>query len=125
MTTENNNTCGNAVKDEKKTPCETKIQMHEMMAIADVLDGEDAVTIWFEIPGASKDTVTIEVKDRVMRVRAESCLHKGGIPIAFHREFQLSECINIQGITATTQDGVLTLTLPKSEHAKVHRIKVS
>ena len=41
MTTENNNTCGNAVKDEKKTPCETKIQMHEMMAIADVLDGDE------------------------------------------------------------------------------------
>lgn len=125
MTTENNNTCSNVVNEEKKNSCAAKVQMHEMMAIADVLDGEDAVTIWFEIPGASKDTVTIEVKDRVMRVRAESCLRKGGMPIAFHREFQLSDCIDVQGISATTQDGVLTLTLPKSEHAKVHRIKVS
>lgn len=124
MMNENNNTC-NALTEEKKTACAAKVQMHEMMAIADVLDGEDAVTIWFEIPGASKDTVTIEVKDRVMRVRAESCLRKGGMPIAFHREFQLSDYIDVQGISATTQDGVLTLTLPKSEHAKVHRIKVS
>ena len=59
MTTENNNTCCNAVKDEKKAPCETKVQMHEMMAIADVLDGEDAVTIWFEIPGAEHNATAI------------------------------------------------------------------
>lgn len=146
MTNEENKTCCSAVKEEncttkgegctmKEESCSmkdeknvihtAKVQMHEVMAIADVLDGEDAVTIWFEIPGACKDSVTIEVKDRVMKVRAESCLRKGGIPIVFHREFQLSDCIDVQGITASTQDGVLTLTLPKSEHAKVHRIKVS
>ena len=111
--------------EEKNAVQTAKVQMHEMMAIADVLDGEDAVTVWFEIPGACKDHVTIEVKDRVMKMRAESCLRKGGVPIVFHREFQLSDCIDVQGITAVTQGGVLTLTLPKSEHAKVHRIKVS
>ncbi|MBR2434495.1 MAG: Hsp20/alpha crystallin family protein [Lentisphaeria bacterium] len=101
-----------------------KMERCDVMPMADVLDGEDAVTIWFEIPGASRESVNIEIKDRVLSMRAESNLRKGGRRITFHREFQLSDSIDIPKVTAATQDGVLTLTLPKSEQAKVHKIKV-
>ena len=38
--------------------------------------------------------------------------------------FGLIDAIDIENISAKTQDGVLTLTLPKSDRAKVHRITV-
>ena len=42
----------------------------------------------------------------------------------YKRSFQLSDAIDVENISARTQDGVLTVTLPKSERAKVHRITV-
>lgn len=97
----------------------------DVLAPADILEGEDAVTIWFEVPGASSKTVDVEVRNRILSVSAESALRRGGRPVRYQREFQLSDVIDVEKITAETKDGVLTLTLPKSEQAKVHKIKVS
>ena len=108
--------------DDKMTDKEKDVQ--EVMPLADIMEGEDAVTIWFEIPGANSETVSIEVKDRVLSMKADSTLRKGGRKIQFRRDFQLSDLIDVPAITARTQDGVLTLTLPKSERARVHKIKV-
>ena len=46
------------------------------------------------------------------------------MPLLYKRSFQLSDAVDVENISAKTQDGVLTLTLPKSERAKVHRIQV-
>lgn len=95
-----------------------------LMPLVDILDGTDGVTIWFEVPGANSKTVAIEVKDRIMTMKAASSLRRDGHPIVFKREFQLSDGIDVEKITARTQDGVLTLNLPKADSAKVHKIAV-
>ena len=100
-------------------------EIQEVMPLADILECEDGVTMWFEIPGANSKTVTIEVRNKVLSVRAASTLRKGGRSILVRREFQLSDLIDVENISAKTADGVLTLVLPKCERAKVHRIKVS
>ena len=96
----------------------------QLMPLVDILDGTEGVTMWFEIPGANSNTVKIEVKEHIMNIEAESSLRRNGKFIAFKREFQLSDKIDTEHISAKTADGVLTLTLPKSEKAKVHRVKV-
>lgn len=103
---------------------EKKDRILEVMPLVDILENEDAVTMWFEIPGANSGTVSIEVKERILSVSAASTLKRGGRSIVFRREFQLSDLIDVAGIKARTQDGVLTLSLPKSENARVHRIRV-
>ena len=103
---------------------ENEKDIREVMPLVDIMEGEDAVTIWFEIPGANSESVSIEVKDRVLSMKADSSLRRGGRKIQFRREFQLSDLIDVSAITAKTQDGVLTLTLPKSERARIHKIKV-
>jgi len=95
-----------------------------LMPLVDILEGNDGITMWFEIPGANNKTVNIEIKNRVMTMSAASSLRREGRPIVFKREFQLSDGIDVEKISAKTQDGVLTLTLPKSDSAKVHKIKV-
>ena len=97
----------------------------DVLAPADILEGEGAVASWFEVPGASSKTVDVEVRNRILSVSAESALRRGGRPVRYQREFQLSDVIDVEKITAETKDGVLTLTLPKSEQAKVHKIKGS
>lgn len=95
------------------------------MPPADIPDGADGVTMWFEVHGANSGTVNIDVKDHVMSLNPESSLRRNGKRIVFKRRFQLSDGVDIEKISAKTQDGVLTLNIPKSEREKVHKIKVN
>ena len=42
----------------------------------------------------------------------------------FYRRFTLGETIDRAGIKALVKNGVLTLRLPKAEHARARRIEV-
>jgi HSP20 family molecular chaperone IbpA len=96
-----------------------------MLPAVDIMDGNDGVTIWFEVPGANSGTSEVEVKDRILTVKASSSLKRNGRPVLFKRTFQLTDGADVEKISAKSCDGVLTLTIPKSDRAKVHRIKVS
>ena len=97
----------------------------EIRPAVDVKEYAEGVTLEFEVPGASSKTVEVEVKDQVLTVRAASSLCRNGRPVVFARAFQLSDAVDIEKIEAETKDGVLTIRLPKSEAARVHRIKVN
>ena len=97
----------------------------EVRPAVDVREYAEGVTLEFEVPGASSKTVEVEVKDQVLSVRAASSLCRNGRPVLFTRAFQLSDAVDIETIEAATKDGVLTVRLPQSEAARVHRIKVS
>jgi HSP20 family molecular chaperone IbpA len=101
------------------------IRSMQLMPLVDILDGDQGVTMWFEIPGAAAKDVNIEVHDGMMSMCAKSSLRRGGRSIEFKRSFRLAEGIDPEKIVAKTQDGVLELHIPKSERAKVHKIKVS
>ena len=99
-------------------------QYMEVLPAADIIDDEKNAVISLEVPGANAQTVTVEVKDQILSMEARSTLTWHGRPLLYKRSFQLSEAVDVENISAKTQDGVLTVTLPKSERAKVHRIQV-
>lgn len=96
----------------------------EVTPIADIVEENDKATVYFEIPGAKQSQVRVEVKNSNLTVEAESCLERHGKQILFKRSFELSDSVDIDHIKAKTQDGVLTLTLPKSESAQIKKITV-
>ena len=91
---------------------------------ADVADQYDGMEITFELPGVSADKVELEVRDRLLTLKARSTLHRRGLPIVYQRAFYLSDAVDDENISAKISDGILTLFLPKSESARIHRIKV-
>ena len=99
-------------------------QFMEVLPAADIIDDEKSAIISLEVPGANAQTVTVEVKDQILSMEARSSLTYHGMPLLYKRSFQLSDAVDVENISAKTQDGVLTITLPKSERAKVHRIQV-
>ena len=99
-------------------------QYMEVLPAADIIDSEKNAVISLEVPGANAQTVTVEVKDQILTMEAHSSLTYHGMPLLYKRSFQLSDAVDVENISAKTQDGILTLTLPKSERAKVHRIQV-
>jgi HSP20 family protein len=99
-------------------------QYMEVLPAADIIDDEKNAVISLEVPGANAQTVKVEVKDQILSMEARSTLTWHGRPLLYKRSFQLSDAVDVENISAKTQDGVLTVTLPKSERAKVHRIQV-
>ena len=104
---------------------EKKCEIIEIMPLVDIIEDEHAMVMYFEIPGSAPEDVNIEVANHILSVQAESSLTRRGCKILFKRSFQLTSATDIAKIHAKTKDGVLTLTLPTSESAKVHKIKVS
>jgi HSP20 family molecular chaperone IbpA len=109
---------------DKKDNAEKKCECIHPRPAADVVEEHDGMEIAFEIPGVSADNVELEVKERLLSLKAKSTLHRRGLPIVYKRAFYLSDAVNTAGIKAKVNDGVLTIFLPKSESAKTHRIAV-
>jgi HSP20 family molecular chaperone IbpA len=74
------------------------------------------------------------VKDRILTIegRIDFQNYAGMNPVHteynignFHRRFSLSNKVDASKIRAEMRDGLLTLTIPKSEEAKAHKIEVS
>ena len=96
----------------------------ELRPAVDILESGDGVKIVFEVPGANAKTVDVEVDHGVLKMTAHSSLCRNGRPVIYQRAFQLSDAVDVEHITAKTADGILTLNLPKSERATVHKITV-
>jgi HSP20 family protein len=100
----------------------------------DVVDDGGSWRIVFEIPGASAESLAIEVNGRVVTVRGERMRTDGGSGTflrveraagAFARALELPEDPEPEGARANLADGILVLTIPKrgakSRSIPVHR----
>lgn len=111
-------------KEAEVTAKAPEAELLEMRPAVDIIEGEEGVTLFFEVPGANAKTVDVEVNDGVLYVSAKSSLKRVGRQIVYKRAFQISDAVDVEKISAKTVDGVLELVLPKSERAKVHKVKV-
>ncbi len=108
-----------------EVPVQGEVDYAEMMPLMDIIDGADGMTMWLEVPGANSSTVSVEVKNRVMYLKAVSSLRRDARAVVFKRRLQLSDGVDVEKISAKTQDGVLTVNIPKSDSEKVHKVKIS
>ena len=100
----------------------------------DVNETDKEIIIDAELPGIDKKDIKVEVKDNVLSIsgdrkqekkseNAECCRverHYG----KFERTFGLSETVLADKVSAHYKNGVLTLTLPKTEKAIPKEIAV-
>ena len=104
-----------------------------MTPLADIFETPDAFVVMLDMPGASKETISINI-DRVnLTVRGPvTAFHKGNaallcneIPaLGFYRAFNLGEEINENNVDAHLEEGVLTIRLYKKEEVKPKEIQI-
>ena len=117
-----------AQQEEKTTPGRYYVPA------ADIFETDEALTLLLEMPSVDKSNVDVQVQNGMLRVegKIDYSAYNEIEPIYteynighYARAFALSDKIDQAGITAQVEDGVLTLTLPKSKDAMPHRIAVN
>jgi len=100
----------------------------------DIYETGDSIVIKAELPGISKEDITLEVKDNTLAIRGEKKFEKDVKEEnyhrversygAFQRAFSLPSTVQQDKVKAKFRDGILEVTLPKAEEAKPKQIKV-
>lgn len=103
----------------------------------DLSETETELAARFDLPGIKASDIDIQVTDNVLTVsgeRSEEKEEKKGNGRSFHRierrmgsfsrSIVLPCAVNRDKVDATYKDGVLSITLPKTEEAKSHKVTI-
>ena len=101
----------------------------------DVVEEKDNFLVKADLPGLSKDDVSVAIQDNFLTIRGErkhevekkdsNYYHRERVHGQFVRTVELPTRVDASKVLATFKDGVLHVTLPKSEEAKPKEIKVN
>jgi len=104
-----------------------------LLPTVDVIEDADGITLYADLPGVSKDKISVRVEADTLAIEGQVDLmaHKGievthaevQIP-RYRRSFTLGPELDTGKVAAEFRQGVLKLRIPKAEHAKPRRIEV-
>ena len=102
----------------------------------DVDEQDDAITLAVELPGVKQEDVLVSVENGVLTIAGEKKFSRatdhdrnGGRFIErhygrFERALSLPQSVDVEKITASYDNGVLTLKLPKSAESRRRKIEI-
>ncbi len=115
----------------KVEPEVTRARERYVRPPVDIYETAEALVLMADLPGVVKESLEVRMEDAVLTIQAKASHAAPGDPIyreydlnGFFREFELSEEIDQQKVSAELRHGVLTLYLPKKEKAKPRQIEV-
>ncbi|HEV2851779.1 MAG TPA: Hsp20/alpha crystallin family protein [Thermoanaerobaculia bacterium] len=101
----------------------------------DIQETTDGYRLIAELPGLTKDDISITLENNVLRLSGERKFEKDTNKESYHRiertygqftrAFALPQQVNPEGVQAAFENGVLTITVPKAEQAKPRKIAIS
>jgi HSP20 family protein len=101
----------------------------------DIYETDDAIVIEVELPGVSRDAISVELHEHTLSLSGERTREsavKGGQYQreegrygAFQRTFRLPTSVDLSQVKATHKNGVLALRLPKRDAARSQGIPIT
>jgi len=104
-----------------------------LMPPVDVFEDATGITLLADLPGVPKDRLHLQVEAETLTIEGEVALEVPEGMEATHAEvnlpryrrvFTLSRELDTDKVSAEFRNGVLTLRIPKAEHAQPRRIEV-
>lgn len=100
----------------------------------DVSETDDALIVKAELPGMEEKDIDISLSDGVLTIKGEKKQEKESESGHYHtverrygafcRTMRLPAEVNAEQVDAAYKDGVLSVTMPKTEKAKPRKIEV-
>ncbi len=100
----------------------------------DLTENKNEFKLVAELPGLRREDVKISLTENVLTLRGEKHAHKENEGESWHqaersygvfeRSFQLTCPVDASKVKARFEDGVLTVTLPKSEESRPREIDI-
>jgi HSP20 family molecular chaperone IbpA len=104
-----------------------------MIPNVDVVEDGAGITIYADLPGVPKDKLSLRIEGETLQIEGElasdapdgmeAIYAEVRVP-RYRRAFTLSRELDTGKIDASMKDGVLSLRIPKAEHAQPRRIEV-
>lgn len=98
----------------------------------DIIEYKDKLVLQADVPGVGKDAVKVNVENNVLTLEAvpsagpnNDATYREYELANFYRQFEFSEQIDAEKISADLKNGVLTVHLPKVEKVKPKQIPVA
>ncbi len=101
----------------------------------DVIETPEAYLLETDLPGVASDAVDLQFEKGVLTISAtpgadnddesRTVLRRETSRDSFLRRVRIGDGVDIDGVDATLTNGVLTVTLPKSEAQRPRQIKVT
>ena len=99
----------------------------------DIIDRNKDILLEAEVPGLTKDDVSVEVKDNILAVSGERKVKRDDDAVyvrkelkrsSFKRSFSLGDNLDSERISAEFENGILTITIPKIKPVQVEARRV-
>lgn len=99
----------------------------------DIFENGAGITVLADLPGVEQKDLSIDIDGRTLTIDAPITLGEANALVSmdaevrsnrYRRSFELSSELDTTAIAAELKDGVLSLRIPKAEHAKPRRVEV-
>ena len=100
----------------------------------DVHENDTRYTVTVELPGTRKEDVQVELSEGMLTIRGEKKSEREETKErrryversygSFSRSFTLPGDANAERLDASFKDGILTITIPKTEESKPKRVAI-
>jgi HSP20 family protein len=121
-------TSGKPAASDRET---TRAQERYIQPPVDIYETPEGLVLLADLPGVEQGDLSVRLEDNILTIRANSKHTIDAEPIYrefhlinFFRQFELSDEVDQEKISARLHHGVLTLELPKAEKAKPRQITV-
>jgi HSP20 family protein len=104
-----------------------------LLPSVDVIEDAEGITLYADLPGVSKDKISIRVEADTLAIEGRiDLMAQQGLEVThaevqlprYRRAFTLGPELNTAEVAAEFRQGVLKLRIPKAEHAKPRSIEV-
>ena len=102
--------------------------------VSDIVERKDAFTVTLELPGVKPEDVKVEFEDGILTIAGEKSIDRSEEDANYHRservagtferKLEFKTPVEVDGIEASFEYGLLNVRVPKSEKALARKIEV-
>lgn len=120
-------------KQTSETLQATREDSRYLCPAVDIYEQEDKLIVICDVPGVAGDGISVGVDENILTIRGKALERQEDVSkelyreyklADFFRQFELSEEVDQEQISADLKHGVLTIHLPKAEKAKPRKIEI-